>query len=256
MEGKKLLFYFIEALSWISLIGAFIGLAYFVQDILEDFLSKKTNDRVFSKRVTSYRHPYITLCFEPQVNISKLKKYNLTLVDLSHMKLGKPLTTLSENIDTFIEDVRFKIGRDFTLDFSLPGSESKVLYAHFDKLKSPNTSLIELEELPLIMYGTCTIIKISSGVIAVPQMQNIFNLNIISKDKDNLPSINAYFTSKENIHGAVWQQWLEGEIFTLNIDPQLKRDYSANLKQLIRRKLPEKSFCNQDSSYYKCLEEK
>ena len=258
MEVKKLLYYLIEALSWLCLIGAFIGLAYFVQDILHDFSSRKTNDRVFSERVTFYKHPDITICFEPQVNISVLKKYNLSLVNLGHIN-GIPLTNLSVSIDTFLENIRYKVGRDYTLKFSLSGHESNLgyVYAHFGYEEFPKQSYVEIEEIPLLMYyGTCIATRISSDVRGAIQMFNSIELNFKNTDTDGLPLINVYFTSEENVYGAFWLQWMEGEIFAINIDPKQNLDFSVNLKQQIRRKLPETSYCNENSGYYKCLAKK
>ena len=251
MKGKKQLYYFIEALSWICLIGNFIGLGYFVKDIWSDYSSRKTNDRVFSKRINSYNHPYITICFEPQVNISELKKYNKTVAELSHWKFGIPLMNLSVPVHTLIDEIRFKVGRDFTLDFVLSGHQSNLGYVQTNS--SEETSSVELEELPMIMYGTCTIIKVSSKIKGAMQMNNAIELKFKSEDRDSLPLINVFFTSDKNIHGAFWQQWMEGEIFALTIDPIQNLDYSVKLKQRIVKKLPETSHCSLDVGYYKCL---
>ena len=84
-------------------------------------------------------------------------------------------------------------------------------------------------------------------------MNNLVQLKFESKDVDNLPLTNVFFTSEKNIHGAFWQQWMEGEVFALNIDPKQNLDHSANLKQRIVKKLPETSHCSLDVGYYNCL---
>ena len=78
MEVRKLFYYFVEGLSWISLIVTSIGLLYFVKDIWNDYQMGKTNYRIYFKRQHLFEHPAITICFEQQTNQTTLQKYNLT----------------------------------------------------------------------------------------------------------------------------------------------------------------------------------
>ena len=65
-------------------------------------------------------------------------------------------------------------------------------------------------------------------------MFNSIELKFKNTDADGLPLINVYFTSEENVYGAFWLQWMEGEMFAINIDPKQNLDFSTNLKQQIR----------------------
>ena len=82
MELKRLLHYFLEILQWLALIALSIGLAFFVKDIWNDYQLGKTNDRIYTERVNNYKHPTITICFEPQFNETALLKYDKTVYDM------------------------------------------------------------------------------------------------------------------------------------------------------------------------------
>ena len=86
METKRVLYILFEVLSWLSLLVLVIWFLYFVRDIWSDFQDRKTNDRVYSNRSNTFEHPTITICFEPQVNTTKLKEYNMTLDDFSKIE--------------------------------------------------------------------------------------------------------------------------------------------------------------------------
>ena len=159
MKLKKVLHHTLKLSSWIALLITCIGLAYFVKDIWKDFATEKTNDRVFSERQDAYEHPAISICFEPEVNQTTLLKYNLTTTDLSFYKMVNK--TLSVPLLTLAEDISFKIGRDFHIEFW-----------HFEALKSTMLTInetgkhdsLQVQELPLVFYGKCTMIYFNDKI--------------------------------------------------------------------------------------------
>ena len=268
MKGKSLLIFGIDCISWFCLFLLSIGLGLFVQDIWNDYKAGKTNDRVYTERKNYFNHPTITICFEPQVNETTLLKYNKTVEDIaaysSKLNLEIPVLTLAEEIS-------FKLGRDFTIGLLISGHESKHGYlgvqindkndiigqkinGTYSVTPLPKISnLIQVEELPLIMYGECTVLKISPKIRGSIQLVNNINLKFKNIEAKNLPSISLFFTSDKNSHGAVWYQWMEGEVFAVNIAPQDDKSHSVSLKQQTRMRLPEISYCSLDLNYYECL---
>ena len=120
MKHYKLIELTLEFFSWSFLIALGIGLGYFVQDIWDDFQTKKTSERVFAEHQSFFKHPAITFCFNPHVNEAKLKKkYNLTLFQYSlHYRtdiLGFEGFDFQESALEIQNNVAFKIGRDFNI---------------------------------------------------------------------------------------------------------------------------------------------
>ena len=76
------------------------------------------------------------------------------------------------------------------------------------------------------------------------------------QEKENLPKVKVFFTSTNNSYGALWEQWLEGKVYRVTIDPKKNLYRSISLYRQVRKKLPEKSFCNQKTGYYKCQAQK
>ena len=267
MIGKNLIVIGIELFSWLCLFLLTIGLGLFVQDIWNDYQEGKTNDRVYTKRTNYYNHPIISICFEPQVNETTLLKYNKTIEDLNYFTNSK--LNLEIPPATFADDVSFKLGRDFTVGLDISGHESNHDYLTvdingkfdytvmtMDGKVTPFPKLIQVEELPLFMYGLCTILKISPMIRGSIQLQNNIHLKFKTANVNNLPLVNFFFTSEENSHGAFWNQWMEGEVFAINIDPQNDKTHSVSLKQQVRKKLQKISYCSLDLNYYQCLNKK
>ena len=239
-----------------------IGLTYFVRDIWNNFQERKTNDRVYTERKNYFNHPTISICFEPQVNETTLTKYNKTIRDIDHISSKLNLEVPPA---TFAEEVSFRLGRDFTIRLGLSGHESNHDYIIFEinakddfHVKTIDNGsefpyLIEVQELPLVYYGECTVVKISEKIRGSIKITNQIEMKFKSIDKLELPSVTFFFTSEENSHGAFWFQWMEGEVFSINIDPQDDKIHSVSLKKQIRKKLTETSYCSLDLNYYSCL---
>ena len=116
--------------------------------------------------------------------------------------------------------------------------------------------LFQVKEMPTEHYGTCTVIKLSDKVKGSIKLKNEILVIFKTEDVNELPLANIFFTSEENFHGTALHQWAEGEVYALVIDPRQKLDYAVNLKQQIRKRLLDKSYCNSDRGYYKCFAER
>ena len=258
MTEKRLLHYGIIFTSWTSLLMLSIGLALFVQDIWIDYQEEKTNDRVYSKSMKYFRHPTIAICFEPQINKTKLKqKYNKSLKDLNVETYGKGMLDTKVSVPTLLDDVSFRLGRDFSLALMLSDHESsnnRYLFPIINSTLVPEEfSMVKVEEIPSVHYGTCTAIRVLDKVKGSIKLVNFIKLFFKTIDEDEIPLVNVFFTSEENFHGAAWRQWFEGDVYVLPVDPKQKLDYAVNLKPQIKKRLKETSFCSQDMIYYKCM---
>ena len=260
MEGKKLVSIIFEVLCWLSLIALSICLTYFGRDVWNDFESKKTNDRVYSKRVNYFNYPAIIICFEPQINETILMKYNKTFEDLDFYMNPKRIN-LTIPVSTLKDEIHYKIGRDYSIELLLSTYESNdyLRVTIDDGIVSTNTkisSMIQVHELPQSIYGTCSVLKFSKKLKGSIQMHNILTIRFKSTNVIDLPKVNFVFASTANIVGMVWEQWMEGEIFSIDIDPSDKGTYTVSLKEQIRKKLPETSYCSLEQNYFECLAQK
>ena len=257
MKGKRSLHSAIEVLSWFSFFALSIGLGLFVKDIWHDYRAGKTNDRVYSESVDYFRHPTISICFEPQLNETTLmEKYNKTITDLNIDSQSMGILDLNVPVSTLLDEVNFKLGRDFTLFLMFSGHESNndYIFAYINTMKdAEEMQILKVEYLSTLSYGTCTVIKVSDKVKGSIQLMNGLKLTFKSKDVNKLPLVNVFFTSEENFHGAAWRQWIEGDVYALTIDPKQNLDSTVNLKQQIRRRLKDSSNCHQDGGFYNCM---
>ena len=252
--NKKLLHIYIEFLSWLSFLLASIFLGYFVKDIWNDFKSGKTNDRIYSETRQYFEHPTITVCFEPEIDITKLEEYNVT--SINDLYLG-----IDENINQdipvipLVEKGRYKIGRDFTLTwkyYDSNGTSEVHTIQNTDHLQGKLKYVI-VKELPLFNYGKCTVIQLNDTIQTPIGMYNTLTIILKSEAKEILPNLKVYFTSKDNFVGAATLQWMEGERIALEIDPyQLKSPY-VNLRLGVRKQLREASNCSTEIGYNKCV---
>ena len=231
-----------------------IGLIFFVKEIWNDFQAGKTNDRVYSESKSYFQHPTIAICFEPQINENLLKlRYNKTLKDLSIDNFESSMKDVNVSVKTLLDEVSFKLGKDFSLYLMLSSHESNQNYL-FKLVNSANTDLVlQVEEMPSEHYGACTIVRISDELKGSIKLKNEIRIIFKTDDESELPLVNVFFTSKENFHGAALLQWTEGEVYALAIDPKQKMDYAVKLKQQIRKRLTDKSNCNPNGGYYKCF---
>ena len=258
MEWKRLVKASLEILSWILLIVLSIGFVYFVKEIWQSYVSGKTNGRVYSYPVESFQHPTITVCFEPQININVLKKYNVKPTDLLNIDKNLNLSVPNPIID-FVDNISYKIGRDFYVSLDIAISSSKrrkyVLEEH-DSIDE--NSDVRLEKLIGLYYGSCFIIKTSKDIKVPGRAQTYSDLSLyfMGINKTDLPLVKLIFTSEQNAYGSFWLQWMEGEKYELVIDPRKQYLHAINLRQEDQHLYEGSSNCSQNVSYYTCVAKK
>ena len=250
--NKKFINYWFKFLSWLSFFVSSVFLGYFVRDIWNDYQSGKTNDRIYSESRQHYEHPTISLCFEPEIKTAKLQDYNITVEDFHFIKDVDSKMIANFSVLPFVHDVRYKIGRDFTLLWKY--YNGKKTYFHsiksIDDLQQKLGKVI-VKELPLWDYGQCTIIQINETIQAPLRRYNILEIKLKDQNIENPPLMKVFFTSKENFYGAAILQWMDGERFALDIDPKQPSKHYVNLRLTKRIQLKEVSNCS--DGFYKCF---
>ena len=251
--NKKFIYYWVEFLSWLSFLVASIFLGYFVKDIWNDYQSGKTNDRIYSESRQNYEHPTISLCFEPEIKTAKLQDYNITVKDFHSIKDLDSNKDANFSVLPFVHDVRYKIGRDFTLLWNYYNGRNTDYHSikSIDDLQQKLGKVI-VKELPLWDYGQCTVIQINETIQTPLRRYNILQIELKDQNTGNTPLMKVFFTSKENFYGAAILQWMDGERFALEIDPKLPSKHYVNLKLAKRIQLKEVSNCS-DVGFYKCF---
>ena len=255
MERKRFVKISLEILSWVLLIVLSIGFVYFVREIWQSFVSGKTNGRVYSHVVESFQHPTITVCFEPQININVLMKYNLNPTDLLNIDRNPDVSVPGPIID-FVDNISYTIGRDFhiKLDLAIPHSKRRQPFVLKDDSNDENSD-VKIEKLIGLYYGSCYMIKTKEGVKVPGRAQIYSGLDLYFKviNKTDLPLVKLIFTSEYNAYGSFWLQWMEGEKYELVIDPRKQNYHVLNLRQENQYLYEGSSDCSQNVSYYICV---
>ena len=255
MEWKRYMNIFLEIFSWILFIILLISLVWFVKEVWNNYVAKKTNDRVYTMKKTEFEHPTITLCFEPQVNASALRKYNLSLNDILNAKRNPNLNVPKPFIN-FVNEIGFRIGQNVELNLQLANRNGKNIEIAFSEENSYNSSkYVKLQEIIGIYHGICTVVYINEDIKAPVQGFSQIDLKF-KGPSDDLPMIKLHFTSANNSHGAFWQRWLEGENSEILINPSEDSRYYLNLRQEYHFQYQETSGCSQNIGYYECISER
>ena len=235
---KNILYYCMEVFSWLSFLGLSIGLGSFVKEIWNDFVSKRTNDRVYSQENEFYEHPTITICFDPQIKPSALKKYNASVKDI--LNLNEKWNDISvTNVSEFVSDIGYKYGSDFEI--------------HHKSTQGSQTDLdFNIEKFINYFHGTCFIVHVDGNQLIPIRKYILLSLKFNITEED-LPKVKIFFSSKNNSHAILWQQWMEGERFGFAINLKEELYYMVNLRKEIKIHLKETSNCSETTGFYNCV---
>ena len=254
MELKKCLKYTLELYSWLSFIALSIGLIYFVKEVWNNYISKKTNDRIYTIKKTEFEHPTVTICFEPQINAMALQKYNLSLNDILN-RYRKPNLAIPSPVMNFVKEIGFRIGQNVELNLQLANRNGESIKVNFQDQNSHESSkYVKLQEIIGIYHGICTVVYVSENIRTPVQDFSKIDLKFKSSG-EVLPLIKFHFTSANNSQGAFWTRWLEGEGYEILINPSEDSRYFVNLRQEYHLQYHETSGCSQNIGYYECISE-
>ena len=123
-SGKKLCMKFFRktrleklhiVIEWGIRIFLFIICVIYSIDVLNEWRKKDTNLKDSTKTEIKINHPTIVICFEPNVKITELKKYNISLKDFLKYEFTMNDANITNDWQKFYEEISYRIGRDFTI---------------------------------------------------------------------------------------------------------------------------------------------
>ena len=243
--------YFSKVVYWIFFLSLVIVAIFFVHDVCQNYQERATSIQVTSKITQLLESPTLTLCFNPGFKASVLQKYN---IDPNYFagKIHQVNTNLSW--PELINELSYNIGIDFNVSLSYPYGKMNGTYNIFDKnLKKSYSDKIESEEIYTIYnHGLCYRItpKIASRKWEPAYLNVKFDPTLPIED---IPKIELIFTSKENSYGIIESNWMDGNEYSIMIDPKKNANYLVSLTITQHLDLEFTSKCSNRQSYLKCV---
>ena len=267
-----------KVIEWIIWLGLFSAALYYVHDVYLHYHEKTTNVKTYTKQIDNITNPTITVCFEPSVKRSSLKKHNLELKD--YLAFNLPDINSDKTWQEFHdEEMSYILGTDFVIsmeynsknnkDFGLQNTNMCELESELEiELEnSTNTRIClndtgEFEDSELIkkvekVYtlwdGLCY--KITPKINATKVLHNYFKLEFNeSISDDDIPNkVRVHLTSENNSYGIITSKWTEGDVFKIDIKLKDLEYYSADLTYNKYERLGETSNCECGCQHRKCI---
>lgn len=261
-----------KLIEWVIWLGLFIAAIFYVYDIYHQYLQKTTNFKMATKLMeTGITNPTITVCFEPSVKKSSLKKHKLELKDY----LAFDLPNFNSNMtwqQFHDEEMSYQLGPDFVIyleynsvnnsDFGLQNttkcnfnktSDCQICIDKTDVSESESRLIKKVEKLYTLWDGLCY--KITPNITATKVLHNYFKLEF--NNEEDIPNKTKIFlTSENNSYGIITSKWTEGEVFEVDIEPHKREYHGADLTYSKHERLEETSKCECGCQHRKCLAQK
>ena len=230
-----------KVLEWIIIAGLLFGVFLFVQDVLNQYQSKKSGVKSSIDNQTNITPPTVTICFNPLAKLSILEKHNMNIPQFLGFDKGIPAQIYQEGY--------FKIGRDFNLSLALQKQDyNKTFFA-------PSLDdIFQVAEITTIYNGRCY------KVVPRVTFKVLENLSIYVKMSRSLaegdkPMIQFHVTSEENSHGVIIAQWFDGKDFMIEANSNDSTSfYEISVETTRIQKLKYK--CDQDGNSMQCASKK
>ena len=225
------------AIEWVIKICLLIGALFFSYDVFCNWNKEDTNFKD-TKTNETIDHPTIVICFEPNVKITELEKYNISLQEFLNYEIKdnvmnhyfKKINTTNKLINRnkwpdFYENISYRIGRDFNISIKFNSKETWDSPYNIT-INDPNylSDKINFKEIYTLWHGICNQI-VPKVEKCEPVLHNYirvnFNDSIVNKNED-LPNIKVFFTSENNSYGIITSKWSEGKKLSVDIDPKRK----------------------------------
>ena len=192
--------------------GLFSYSFFFSKDVIHKYQEKVSTFKSNSETTTVV--PTTVFCFDPSTKISMFNKLNMTdyslFTSISEQNLTH-LASLGISRSEFVDEGYYKLGQDFELHYEVPKLGSIILKQAENHVASDITGnhTIILDKILTIFYGNCY--KINSNLSAEnsPMVKYFLKFNETIPFMD-IPSVNVYFTSEENVFGIIWLIFLFG----------------------------------------------
>ena len=230
---------FSKVFEWIIIFGLLIGVFYFVQDVFDQYQSKKKGVKSSVDEQENITPPTISICFNPPAKMSVLAKYNVSMTEF----LGFDKKASSD----MYEEGIYKIGRDYNLTLNL--SKKK----HDETYTKPTTDdNFQVTEVDTFQYGRClkitSVPEVTFEVLEILGMVVKLNRNIRVDDR---PFIQFHITSETNSYGMLLGYWFDGKDFMMEAnsnDNSVFYEIGLETKKLKKLKYQ----CSQEGNSIQC----
>ena len=216
-----------KVIEWIIIFGLLIGVFFFVQDVLNQYKSKKSGVKSSVENQGKIIPPTITICFNPLAKMSVLAKYKMSMTEFLGFDNKVSSSVYEEGI--------FQIGRDFNLSLQL----SKKKYNQTYTTASTDDNF-QVREVDTLVIGRC--LKITPVPELTVEVLEIFRISIKlneNMDKVDRPLIQFHITSEMNSYGMVLGYWFDGKDFMIEAnsnDSSVFYEISLETKKLQKLK--------------------
>ena len=255
---------FFKVIEWIIWLGLFSAAIYYVRDVYLHYHEKTTNVKTYTEQFKNITNPTITVCFEPSVKRSSLKKHNLELKD--YLAFNLPDIDSNKTWQEFHdEEMSYILGPDFIIsmeynsknnkDFGLQKTNASICLN--DTGEFDDSELIQkVEKVYTLWDGLCY--KITPKIKATKVLHNYFKLEFNeSLSDDDVPNkVKVHLTSENNSYGIITSKWTEGDVFKIDIKLKDMEYYSADLTYNKYERLSETSNCECGCMHRKCIANK
>ena len=180
-----------------------------------------------------------------------LKKYGISQEDFTYAYLD---IELDKPWPEFYREASYRIGRDVFLSLDFDGETRKANISVEDINQEVN-GMVKVEEVFSLWTGLCY--RIEALYMTQPHLVHFIRMNFDqSMPKEDLPLIDMIFTSKNSSYGIIDLDWIDGNDFVVEVDPNYHLLHDVNLHPHSYRSLQEKSNCSYQETFYKCVSRK
>ena len=226
-------------------------LTFSLTSIYEVWIKYQSNDtsiKISTRISEDLPMPTITLCFLPLAKKHVLDEYNVTLSQYRY--------EYSEGIMEGLPWIKiynkaaYNIGKDFNISLALD-NYNQFLTLNNVNLTQELANHIHLKIVPTLWMGVCYQMDYKSATKANWEWKIVLHFNESIQEKD-LPKVYAVFTSNDNGYGILNDNWVDGEKYSLLINPLEMMEYSIEFKTSEYQSLKGMRHCGEET-FYKCV---
>ena len=251
---------FLEGIVLVTLLAVF---GYFGKDILNKFTDRDTSFTLSEVKYDSLDNPSMVFCFNPPIKSTAVKHYDLP-PSVFESFVFTATNNYSESILKIMNESFYDLGKDFIFEvrdyYSKEAIDTGIypyIQLHLGKNNIPSsnfkTEKLMIQKIYAYNYGMCYLVTPMYKIGTVGWYDNIAIRMSDSLDPDDTPeTIKLFLTSKDNQFGVIINQWLEGNVFDVEIAYKKRHSITLNLKQIKHNFLPLTSNCKEKTAY-ECL---
>ena len=240
-----------KTIEYISAIALVVFSGTSIYDVWIKYQSNDTSIKVSTTISENLTMPTVTLCFLPFAKRSVLENYNLTMSQYKYeysygIKEGLPWPEIYLKAS-------YRIGIDFNISLALNNFNQQ--FTIFDTILTQEVArYVEIKAVHTIWMGICYRIDYKTPTKRNWPWQIEIDFHKSFKENE-LPKIEATFTSKNNAQGVTDMNWVEGKKYALNSNPNEMMVYSIDFHPIKYQRLKGVNYCCEES-FYKCQAER